>query len=217
MISDLEFVQYTSAKICHDLAGALGAISNCIEFVTSEDQETQKRALDIISISSTQAIDTLKLFRQIYGIVKYPGEAELGRIKESCQTILKNKNINLEFFIPPSLQSERMPNTHTAQLMLATIAFIRSQLILGGTINVTIHPCGDHNSINIVAQGQDMKIRSDGNRIIQGKLNESEISSSNIDAYYIRRLREDLNSNIDIVEGHYKVEYIIPYHTGPGK
>ena len=44
MVSDLAFVQYISAKICHDLAGALGALSNGVEFVGSTDPSVQKKA-----------------------------------------------------------------------------------------------------------------------------------------------------------------------------
>lgn len=213
MITDLEFVQYTSAKICHDLAGALGAIANGIEFVGAEDPEMQKKALELIRISSSQAIDTMKLFRQIYGIIKHPAEADLGQMKEACQMILKDKNITLEFLIPQSLPIERMPNQHTTQIMLGIVGLVRTQLIHGGTITLTIQPHGDHNSINIIAKGREMKIKSDNHKIIQGEINSSAISSSNIDAYYISRLREEMKSEIKIIEGHDKVEYIIAYHA----
>ena len=57
-----------------------------------------------------------------------------------------------------------------------------------------------------------MKIKSDCHKIILGK-DDSEISSLNIDSYYIRRLRESMKSNITINESANKVEYIIEYFS----
>jgi len=212
MITDLEFVEYISAKICHDLSGALGALSNGLEFVDSSDSHVQKKAVELIHISSTQAIDTLKLFRQIYGVVKHEGEANLGQIKEFCQMILKDKKINLEFLIPNSLPAERALNSHTGKLMLAMVYLAKSGLIHGGSMTISIHHHGDHNSIHIVVQGKDMKIKSDCHKIILGHA-VGEISSINIDSYYIRRLRESMNSDITINESVGRVEYIIEYHS----
>lgn len=213
MITDLEFAQYTSAKICHDLAGALGAIANGIEFIASEDPEMKKKALELINISAHQAIDTMKLFRQMYGSVKYPGKATIEQMKESCQLVINDKRVNLEFLIPFSLPSERVPNVDTTQLMLALVSLAKSQLIHGGSVSVMIHPYKDHNSINIVASGRDMKIKYDSHQILNGKLDNYTISSSNIDAYYISRLRENLKCPLEISEGHDKIEYIIPYYS----
>ena len=212
MITDLEFVEYISAKICHDLSGALGALSNGIEFVDSSDPNVQKKAIELIHISSAQAVDTIKLFRQIYGVAKNDGEADLGQLKELCQMMLKEKKINLEFLIPNSLPSERALNPQIAKLMLAVVYFAKAELIHGGGITISIHHHGDHNSINIVAQGKDMKIKSDCHKIMLGK-EDAEISSMNIDSYYIRRLRESMNSEVTIKESADRVEYIIEYHS----
>ena len=213
MVTDLAFVQYISAKICHDLAGALGALSNGVEFVDSTDPNVQKKAVELIHISSTQAIDTLKLFRQIYGVAKYDGEADLGQIKEFCQIMLKDKNINLEFLIPNSLPAERAVDVNTGKLMLAMIYLAKAGLIHGGNMQISIHHTGDHNSVYIVAQGKDMKIKSDCHAIILGKDQGQEISSMNIDSYYIQRLIDEIKSKVTINEAPGKVEYIIEYHS----
>lgn len=213
MVTDLAFVQYISAKICHDLSGALGALSNGVEFVGSTDPNVQKKAIELIHISSTQAVDTLKLFRQIYGVAKYDGEADLGQIKEFCQMMLKDKSINLEFLIPNSLPTERALDVNTGKLMLAMIYLAKTGLIHGGNMVISIHHHGDHNSIHIVVQGKDMKVKSDCHNVILGKAKDNEISSMNIDSYYIMRLREDIKSEVTINEGPDRVEYIIEYRS----
>ncbi len=212
MITDLAFVQHISAKICHDLAGALGALSNGVEFVDSTDPNVQKKAIELIHMSSTQAIDTLKLFRQVYGTAKYEGEADLGQIKEFCQVMMRDRKINLEFLIPNSLPTERALSVNTGKLMLAVIYLAKSGLIHGGTMTISIHHHGDHNSIHVVAHGKDMKIKSDCHQIMLGK-SSGDISSTNVDSYYISRLREDMKSEMTINEGPDRVEYIIEYRS----
>ena len=80
-------------------------------------------------------------------------------------------------------------------------------------MQISIHLHGDHNSIHIVVQGKDMKIKSDCHNIILGKDKKNEISSMNIDSYYIKRLREDIKSEVTINEGPDRVEYIIEYRS----
>lgn len=212
MITDLEFVQYINAKICHDLAGSLGAISNGVEFMEVDDPDAQKKALDLIRMSSNSVINKMELFREIYGIIRNPTIASIEEMKETCQLIIKNKNVNLEFFIPSSLPQECLPNTKTAQLALATLVLASSQLIYGGTLNITIHRHENHNSINIIAKGPNMKIKSDSHKIILGELNEPTMLFNNIEAYYIKRLTEELKNDVKIIEGHENVEYIIGYN-----
>lgn len=213
MVKDLEFVQYISAKICHDLAGSLSALSNGVEFIDSADSEVRKKAIELIHMSSVQAIDTLKLFRQVYGIAKYDGEADLGSIKELCQVMIKDKGINLEFLIPNSLPAARALDVNTGKLMLAVVGLAKSNLIHGGTITVSIHHHGDHNAINIVSSGIDMKAKSESNKIISSKDDNFMLSSHNIEAYYIKRLKDAISSNITINENVDKVEYIIEYKS----
>jgi hypothetical protein len=136
----------------------------------------------------------------------------LGQIKELCHMMIKDKKINLEFLIPNSLPAERALSGQTGKLLIAVAYLAKSGLIHGGTMTIAIHHHGDHNSINIITQGSDMKIKSDCHKIILGK-DDSEISSLNIDSYYIRRLRESMKSNITINESANKVEYIIEYFS----
>jgi histidine phosphotransferase ChpT len=210
MIKDLEFVQYISARFCHDLAGALGAISNGVEFVSSEDVDVRGKALDLINLSSRQANSILRFLRYAYGIAKYDGDADIGQMKTVCSDILQDKNINLEFLIPNSLQPEKAIDVNTGKLIVCIIAFAKSELIYGGSINITInHDENRRKRIDIVAQGKDIKIKVDMNKIILGDTHQREISTTNIDAYYINRLKDFLNLEIDIREEPNKITYSI--------
>lgn len=213
MVTDLEFAQYISAKICHDLAGALGALSNGVEFIGSSDPMVNQKAKELINISATQAIETLKLFRQIYGASQSDFEADLVKIKQFAQMIVNGKNINLEFLIPNSLPTDRAFDVHIGKLMLAIICLAKSNLIYGGTIRVAIYKIGDRDGIKIIASGKDIKSRSEHSKIILGELDIQKITSSNIDAYYIKRLKEEIGCKVQINEDHNTIEYVIEYKS----
>ncbi|MEY3196666.1 MAG: hypothetical protein RLZZ59_32 [Pseudomonadota bacterium] len=210
MIKDLEFVQYITARFCHDLAGALGAIYNGIEFLESNESEVRSKAMDLVKVSSKQANATLKFLRNAYGIAKYEGDADISQIKEICTDMLLGSNISMDFLIPNSSQPDGAIDVNLGKLLLCVIALAKSSLIYGGNIKVSSSKNdGGKFMLEVWANGKDIKIKSDLNDIISGQYNSSDIGATNVNAYYINRLMNSLNVDINIQEERGAIIYII--------
>ncbi len=208
MISDLEFVEFFAARICHDLSGTIGAIGNALEFLESDDINVKKKAMELIQLSSTQASEKLKFFRHAYGIAKYNGEADLATVRNLCQTIINDSKVTLEFLSPGSMPSEKSIDVNTGKLILCLAFLAKSALIYGGTVKVSLQERSNNAAIIVSASGTNMKIQNDMHNIITGA-GDIEINPTNIHAYYIQRLVKLLGINLSIDTENAKINYII--------
>lgn len=68
MSADLNFTSLICSRLCHDLVGPVGAISNGIELMEMEDEpEMMKDALDLLKHSAANASTRLKFLRFAFG------------------------------------------------------------------------------------------------------------------------------------------------------
>ena len=68
MLDDLNLTAFMSSKICHDLVGPVGAISNGLELLEEEtDEETRAYAFELIQFSASVARARLEFARLAYG------------------------------------------------------------------------------------------------------------------------------------------------------
>lgn len=207
MIDDLEFVQIFSAKLFHDLAGTLGAISSAIEFVHSDDIEIKKKAMELIELSSNQANDRLRFMRYAYGISKYSGDADLDIVRELCLLLAKDKRVEVEFTPPGHLTNEKTMDVSKGKLIVCLASLAKNTLIHGGVVKIAWE---NNNSVTVTAEGQDLKEPKDLHYIINGEeYLDVPIAPSNVHAYYIFRLLESNKINLDIKQGPSSLTYTI--------
>src|ERR1700719_3150332 len=64
---DLRILELLTARLCHDLAGPVAAISNGAELLDDEDPDFAREAAALIGESARTAAKRLQLFRYVYG------------------------------------------------------------------------------------------------------------------------------------------------------
>ncbi len=64
---DLRILELLTARLCHDLAGPVAAISNGAELLGDEDPDFARDAAALIGESARTAVKRLQLFRYVYG------------------------------------------------------------------------------------------------------------------------------------------------------
>ncbi|MGV2432018.1 MAG UNVERIFIED_CONTAM: hypothetical protein LVQ98_01060 [Rickettsiaceae bacterium] len=207
MIKDIDFIQIFAAKLFHDLAGTLGAISSAIEFVQSDDVEVKKKALELMELSSTQANDKLRFFRYAYGISKYSGDADLATVRELCLLLAKDKRVGVEFLAPGSITNEQSMDVNTGKLIVCLASLAKSALIHGGQVKISWEKQAPY-SIIISATGPDLKPQTEAHDIICSS-SQNAINTTNVHAYYIQRLISNNNIKLDIKTSDDAISYVI--------
>jgi histidine phosphotransferase ChpT len=143
---DPDLVALICSRLCHDLAGAIGAINNGVELLTEEtDAAMREEAIGLIAQSANDAARRLSFFRLALGASGGAGDsmayAELARV---AKAYFGGSKLSL---LLPSLD-ETMPKP------------LGKALLLGLSLAATALPRGG--SLSLTRTGTSWQIRAEG-------------------------------------------------------
>ena len=211
MISDIELAELISVKICHDLSGPIGAISNGVEFFDDETSSMREKAFQLVDISSRQAYYRLQFYRKIYGYSPEVGEANLADIKTTIENYLSGKKVYLEWEISSvNFSNIFLSQSHAKLIMnLALVAF--GCLIYGGKIVINITKTNDLKKFIVTAIGTNYKVEPDNLKILNDFLSNITITIRNVQVYYTRRLISNLKMQFSTEKTTDQISFIVEY------
>ncbi|CAN0601791.1 unnamed protein product, partial [Ectocarpus sp. 12 AP-2014] len=64
----IELSQALNAKLCHDLAGSIGTVDNCLNLIDNDNKAIGKQAKELAIIESANLVKRIKFFRTVYGL-----------------------------------------------------------------------------------------------------------------------------------------------------
>ena len=81
MAKIIELSQALNAKLCHDLAGSIGTVDNCLGLIDNDNKEISTQAKELAIVESANLVKRIKFFRTAYGLSE--GENNLSLINLS--------------------------------------------------------------------------------------------------------------------------------------
>ncbi|MCH9753277.1 MAG: hypothetical protein K0T99_00035 [Alphaproteobacteria bacterium] len=193
MSKDLEFSELMCAKFCHDLAGCVGAISNSIDFLGSNNDEMRSKATELIKFSSSQAISRVAFFRKAYGFAPMSAEISLSDLKELIDTFLGKEKLNIHF---SGTWESKMVNASIGKLILnsalvvSDIVMNRGEMEIKNNKNLTV--------LEIFVPGSTHKVSEDLLSILKGSADSIEKNTRNIQHFYTYEVAKSINYAIDL-------------------
>lgn len=136
MSADLNFTSLICSRLCHDLVGPVGAISNGIELMEMEDEpDMMKDALDLLKHSAANASRRLRFLRLAFGS---SGGDEMplpvGDARQAALDFFIDHRLDLNWPEAPGANPAKPRVRLALNLALAGAA----GLVRGGTLNVTL-------------------------------------------------------------------------------
>jgi histidine phosphotransferase ChpT len=194
VLDDTVLASLISSKICHDLAGQIGAINNGLELLEEEiDEDTRYYALELIHNSAKAAWAQLDFHRMAFGASTSLGaEVPLAHIEQVARRYVENGKRRLHW------QAEgpaEMVKAH-ARLLLAMIALSLPALPAGGDIYVGVSGGGKAAEAEqglgfiVLCRGRSARIPERTEEILSGQ-NLQGIDSRFILPYYAARLASE--------------------------
>lgn len=135
-MTDLNFTSLLCSRLCHDLVGPIGALSNGIELIELEDDPTMAvEALDLLKMSAGNAATRLKFLRLVFGASG--GDAMPLSVSEARATTLEFY-AEQRFRIDWPTADGPDPAKNRVRLLLNMIMTAAFALVRGGVLSVAI-------------------------------------------------------------------------------
>jgi histidine phosphotransferase ChpT len=194
-VNDFELIGYITSRFFHDLSGPIGAIHNGSEFLREDKAEMRNRAINLIEMSSKEAITRLQYFKKAFGYVQ-PGNNDLERVKQLLEEFFSAGKVKVEWHHKDDL----VMSNYATKLLFNIILVVNSVMIYGGKLDITL--VNENNDIKIEVKGSGISIKYDNDisEIIMQRNNDITLSTNNAILFYLSRL-------LTVLESSFKLEH----------
>jgi histidine phosphotransferase ChpT len=202
ILEDTTLAALISSKICHDLAGQIGAINNGLELLEEEnDEDTRFYALELIQNSAKAAWAQLDFNRLAFGVSSSLGAiVPLGHVEQVARRYLENGKRRLHW------QADAQDiDKEYAKLLLAFLAVAIAALPAGGDFYVGLSAPKTKDrtpspfKLIILCRGRSARVPEGVADIFAGK-DSRAIDGRLVGAYYAARLAAEASLRISAVK-----------------
>jgi histidine phosphotransferase ChpT len=211
MLNDIELLELLSAKICHDLSGPVGAVSNGLDLMEDADEEMKKKAVDLIDECAHQAIGRINLFRKLYGVNVDTNQANLVEIKSLLDHYLMDNKITIDWPVEDLFISYYVIDNRIGKLIIAVIVAGASFLIQGGVISIKFNQLVTGCELIITLKPRKtIKIDQTSLDILHHDIPKSNLDTKNVQFYLVKRLISALPATITILQEPFG--FVVNFH-----
>ena len=192
--TDLELAALISSKICHDVIGPVGAISNGLEILDEDDDpEARTYALDVIRNVTQQASAKLQFARFAFGAAGSAGAMiDLTTAGDISKGYVGSGKHELHWHITPGHMAK-----NKVKLLLNLIANAVTALPRGGKISVEMQGTAETPSFQIRCSGKGARPPRYLNEFVTNKATEP-LDAMSIQAYYTCRLAKTTQMRLKV-------------------
>lgn len=185
---ELKVLQLLCARLCHDLAGPVGAISNGMELVREPGEVPDPEAMDLIAGSARELSDRLQFQRVAFGLA--PGMARAAAEARSLAVnLFSSGRVELDWPLPDGHSDLRFSEPG-AKLLLNLILIGSECLPRGGTLSVELEPTANALVARIVAQGEGAALSEEMRSALAGSVRPDDLTPRSVQGYFAGRLAE---------------------------
>jgi histidine phosphotransferase ChpT len=200
-LGDTTLAALISSKICHDLAGQIGAINNGLELLEEEtDDDTRYYALELIQNSAKAAWAQLDFNRLAFGVASSLGAmVPVGQVEQVARRYVETGKRRLHWQVEGAeIEKEN------AKLLLGLLAVALTALPAGGDFYLApVSPKAKSRAskgfnLAILCRGRSARIPEGVADIFAGK--ECAIDGRLVLPYYVRRLASEASLEVSVVK-----------------
>jgi histidine phosphotransferase ChpT len=200
--------QALSTRLCHDLAGAIGTVDNCIGLIDNDNQDIGRKAKQLAELESRNLVNKIRFFRSAYGMSGEEKQMSLVFLTKLLKDFFQNSGVTLQFKFEQGmifLESEIVKAT------MCLVAVACDIIAASGTVELYIGSKDGKSNINVKATGKVVKIREDNFSILRGEKKKSskatKIDFNNCREHYINNIFKQDNYQMSINNSAGHVEY----------
>jgi histidine phosphotransferase ChpT len=184
-LGDLELAALVSSRICHDIINPVAAISNGLEMLAEEpDESMREAAMDLIRKSAAQASAKLQFARLAFGAAGSSGaEIDLRDAEKVAREFVGGSGKHQVAWQGPAATLPK----NKVKLLLNLVALGAIALPRGGTVSVEVTGTPPNVSFTVRAKGDSARLADQIKSLLTGT-NGVAVDAHSIQPYYTRRV-----------------------------
>lgn len=195
-MSPLDFAALMCSRLCHDLVGPVGAISNGLEILSEESSsDMEEQVKELLANSTEQAKHKLQFFRLAFGASSNVSmELDYTEARNVLENFFKGSRLRFVWEAGPGVGSKKL-----IKLVLNMALVVSETLIRGGDLKVDITGEGEDLTVNICGVGNRVIVQD----IIFKTLTEEDFEeeeSRAVPALLIKYLARELEGRVSITD-----------------
>lgn len=206
-LTNIGLAQAICARLCHDLAGAVGAVSNGMNLMNNGSEKIQIQAKEMIEQESQKLVETLRMYRDSYGITNADSDMSLVAIRQQLKAFLP-QDVKFNFAFDEGIL---MLESSLAKLVLCLSMVVIDNIVVSGIFSMNIMHAKNGKDYHIVisATAEFLNIHDDNLAILQGNLKCNTINVQNCRELYLYNLCQEQGYDIKIQKNDKKIEYFL--------
>ncbi len=207
VLDDLHLTAFMSSKICHDLVGPVGAISNGLELLEEEtDEQTRAYAMELIQFSASVARARLEYARLAFGASSALGsDVDLGHAGKIVKSFVEEGKHKLHWkTFPGGLDKTKV------RLLLTLITVAMTAIPAGGDLRVIVTGDADAPHFELRCSGRGARIPEGIVDMFSGKA--GDVDPRSIVGYYAARLAQSSDMALTVRKDGTDIVFIAETH-----
>jgi len=196
---DLKVSQLLVSRVCHDLAGGIGALGTGAELLTEEQGVPDDTIVDLIALSAKQTKYRLQFLRMAFGLSGGQGSPQTVMTHDLHQTFrdyVEGGRISVTW------NSQDMKiDIQEAKLVLNLCLIACEALPRGGVIDVNISSIDGRLGVGLSASGQNAHLISEFTAIICKSVDIDKLTPRNIHGHFTALLAASLRAELEVDSG----------------
>lgn len=180
-LGGLDIAALLCSRVCHDVIGPVGAITNGLELLDEDDsEESRLLSIDLIRKSARQASARLQFARIAFGAAGSAGSSvDLGYAQQLTEQFMQDEKVSLEWKAP-RLYLEK----NCVKLVMNLVVIALTTIPIGGTIEVSMEGDSEKPEFSVIARGPKPRIAPHLLELIAGKSETGTVDAHGFQIYY---------------------------------
>ena len=209
-MSEFLLAALISSRICHDLTGPAGAVSNGVELLTEEnDPAMREQSLELLSFTAAETSRRLQFYRLCFGAAGGANsQTGIGEARRAAEGFFEGRKQEL-IWPKNAIDELRVPHA-IVQLMLNLVLLAGEALPRGGQIVVELSPRVE--SIKIQATGKNAGLREDDLAALAPGSKISSLDARTVQPWFAASVSREIGAQISLDQSQ---EGTLVFSAGP--
>ena len=202
MSKSLELLQTLNAKICHDLAGSIGTVNNCLGMIDNKNQVIGEQSKALAVSESEKLVARIKFYRSAFGPVDGENETSLVNLSKILQDyfVYSKSKLTISFD-----EGEIFIDARIAKIAICLVIIAEDAVISKGEVNLRISN-DEKNPISVKSIGKNIIQKEECLNALNG-VNKTPITYRNCREHYVVALSAEAKYEIVSIKSEDSLEF----------